>query len=84
MTAPSYEELVELNRGLANQVVRMSDTLQASARQIAADAWDKGHESGFWNGRESAGNVAGLLIGVEHAKANNPYRQPVETFGDDN
>ena len=88
-TAPTYEELqaendrlTTLNRGLANQVVNMSDTLQASARQIAAEAWDKGHEDGFWNGRQSQGDTTGLLIGKEHGEANNPYRKPVETFGD--
>jgi hypothetical protein len=92
MTAPTYEELLAenerlttLNRGLANQVVNMSDTLQASARQITADAWGKGHEDGFWNGRMSSHATAleAELIGKEHAEANNPYRQPVETFGAD-
>lgn len=77
MSAPTYEELQATNRGLANQIVNMTDTLQASARQIAADAWDKGHEAGFWNGRESHGDVSGVLIGKEHAEATNPYRQAV-------
>lgn len=48
--------------------------LEAAAPLMFAEAWDKGHESGFWNGRESHGDVTGCLIGIEHAKAHNPYR----------
>ena len=36
-------------------------------------AWANGHESGFWNGRESAGSGYMELCGRDHAKANNPY-----------
>lgn len=45
---------------------------------VLAEAWDKGHESGFWNGRESHGDVTGCLVGVEHAEAHNPYGPPNE------
>lgn len=47
-----------------------------------ADAWDEGHEEGFWNGRLSAGMLPSEpgqmpAIGKEHAEANNPYRKDV-------
>ena len=45
-----------------------------------AAAWDEGHEAGFWNGRLSS-NDAEALTGIEHAKANNPYRSPTQERG---
>lgn len=42
-------------------------------KQVQADAWAEGHESGFWNGRHSSGSSPEGPIGVEHAKAENPY-----------
>ena len=61
------ERLTELNDGLARQIVGMSDRLQESARQIAADAWDAGVQAGH-----------DAMIGKFHA---NPHRKPVETLG---
>jgi hypothetical protein len=54
-----------------------------SSQTDLEDAWNKGHESGFWNGRQSAGSgeVAGL--GVDHAKANNPFSARVPDDGGD-
>lgn len=49
--------------------------IEAAAAHLSADAWAEGHESGFWNGRESAGCGEMLLIGIEHAEATNPYRR---------
>lgn len=43
-------------------------------KAAAADAWAEGHESGFWNGRESAGHHEMRYVGLEHAQLNNPYR----------
>ena len=40
----------------------------------AAEAWDEGHESGFWNGRLSNSD-AEALTGIDHATGNNPYRK---------
>ena len=57
------------------------DSRDVGASQTALeDAWNKGHESGFWNGRESAGSGEMKLMGADHAKAVNPYsaRAPVE------
>jgi hypothetical protein len=47
------------------------------ARLIALveQAWNDGHEAGFWNGRESAGSGEMEACGVEHAKLTNPYTQ---------
>jgi len=53
---------------------RMRRALEAVAPQLLQAAWADGHESGFWNGRESAGSEDMELCGVEHAEANNPYR----------
>ena len=47
--------------------------LEAAAPYMLATAWAAGHESGFWNGRESTGSGEMEFCGVEHAKANNPY-----------
>lgn len=47
--------------------------VEAAAPFIAAQAWDEGHESGFWNGRLSHGDPE-ALTGVEHAELSNPYR----------
>lgn len=58
-----------------------ADATTAKVSQAALeDAWNKGHESGFWNGRESAGSGEMKLVGADHAKALNPYsaRIPVE------
>lgn len=52
----------------------VADALTKAGYGKLADAWDEGHQSGFWNGRESSGNTEGLLIGAEHADAMNPYR----------
>lgn len=46
--------------------------LEAAAPHMLAQAWAAGHESGFWNGRESTGSEEMEFCGVEHAKANNP------------
>lgn len=48
--------------------------LGAAAPYMLSAAWSDGHEAGFWNGRESAGTDETGLCGVEHAKANNPYK----------
>lgn len=43
-----------------------------------AEAWDKGHESGYWNGRQSSSILPHDHegpMGIDHAKANNPYRE---------
>lgn len=48
--------------------------LEAAAPYMLARAWAAGHESGFWNGRESTGSGEMEFCGVEHAKANNPYK----------
>lgn len=65
------ERLTTLNHSLATRLVGMSDTLQASARQIAANAWDQA--------------VAAMRYPdgtpVELMTNNNPYRQPIETLG---
>lgn len=55
----------------------IATTKTHSSQTELEDAWNKGHESGFWNGRESAGNVEMKLCGVEHAKAHNPFSAPV-------
>jgi hypothetical protein len=48
--------------------------IEAAAPHLVAPAWEEGHESGFWNGRESSGSGEMAACGVEHAKLNNPYR----------
>jgi hypothetical protein len=47
--------------------------LEAAAPHLMAEAWAEGHESGFWNGRESAGHHEMRYVGLEHAQLNNPY-----------
>lgn len=50
---------------------------EALGRVVAdakSEAWYEGHESGFWNGRESAGHHEMRYVGLEHAQLNNPYR----------
>ena len=46
MSKPTYEDIVALNRQLANQLVQMSDNLQESALDIAEKAWDEGFKQG--------------------------------------
>jgi hypothetical protein len=53
---------------------RCVKAVEAAAPYMLAEAWAEGHESGFWNGRESAGSGEMELCGVEHAKVANPYR----------
>jgi hypothetical protein len=52
--------------------------LEAAGPYIAAEAWDEGHERGFWNGRLSEltapYDAPDPLIGKQDAEANNPYR----------
>ncbi|AYR00933.1 hypothetical protein PP636_gp40 [Arthrobacter phage Hestia] len=54
------------------------DILEAAAPHLMAQAWDAGHERGFWNGRLSELTVPydapDPLIGKQDAEANNPYR----------
>jgi hypothetical protein len=47
--------------------------LEAAAPHLLEQAWNEGHEAGFWNGRESAGSGEMEACGVEHAKLHNPY-----------
>lgn len=65
------ERLTAANHRLSTQLIGMSDRLQASARQIAADAWDEG----FRDGERQSGE------GDDGPKFVNPYRQPKETLG---
>jgi hypothetical protein len=56
----------------------MRAALEEAAPYIAAEAWDEGHERGFWNGRLSQltapYDAPDPLIGKQDAEANNPYR----------
>jgi hypothetical protein len=57
----------------SNQAIAVLEALAAAAPFIKHGAWLEGHESGFWNGRASAGSGEMAHSGVEHAKVNNPY-----------
>jgi hypothetical protein len=57
----------------SNQAIAVLDALAAAAPFIKHEAWLEGHQSGFWNGRASAGSGEMAHVGVEHAKVNNPY-----------
>lgn len=65
----------------ADQAMRkVAESLVPVLQQAKAQAWDEGHEEGFWNGRLSAGMLPSEpgqmpLIGKEHAEAKNPYRE---------
>jgi hypothetical protein len=61
-----------LQRG-GHEAIAVLDALAAAAPFIKHGAWLEGHESGFWNGRASAGSGEMAHGGVEHAKVNNPY-----------
>lgn len=65
------ERLTAANHRLSTHLIGMSDTLQASAREIAAKAWDEGFVDGERQGGE----------GDDGPKFTNPYRQPKETLG---
>lgn len=66
------ERLTNLNHRLSGQIIGMSDRLQASAREIAAKAWDDGFTA----------------CGGEHTRQRkdpshpitriNPHRQPLD------
>lgn len=64
--------------GLARNVWlgNLKTILEAAAPHLMAAAWADGHESGFWNGRESAGSGEMAAVGIEHEKIANPYRKP--------
>lgn len=49
------------------------DVLHSHGYGDAWNAYNIGHQDGFWNGRETAGNTEMTLAGVEHAKHHNPY-----------
>lgn len=68
------ERLTELNDGLANQIVRMSTTLESSRRELLAIGWDAAVKEA--DRRWQIGHVsAGILI------MDNPYRQPLDLLG---
>lgn len=66
---PSYEELVQRNRRLANKIVRMGDefqtTLRTEIRKAKVSVWDEGAEHGVFLGENG--------LGLE--PADNPYRE---------
>jgi hypothetical protein len=66
-----WEDLGSLTRAAYRSKARAA--LEAAAPHMLAEAWDEGHEDGFWNGRLSHGDTE-ALTGIEHAKATNPYR----------
>ena len=69
------ERLTVANHRLSTHLIGMSDTLQASAREIAAKAWDEGRASvalDFLKPMDESGI---------RESTPNPYRQPKETLG---
>ena len=67
------ERLTAVNHRLSTHLIGMSDTLQASAREIAAKAWDEGFKQG--------GPMHDVNYDDPGAHTRNPYRQPRETLG---
>ena len=70
------ERLTAANHRLSTHLIGMSDTLQASAREIAAKAWDEGCEALLLDRLNPAGEH-----GIRDLPPN-PYRSPKETLGE--
>ena len=64
------ERLTAANHRLSTHLIGMSDTLQASAREIAAKAWDEGFKQG--------GPMHDVNYDDPNAHTRNPYRQSEE------
>ena len=56
------------------RIAKATAALLPIIREAQAEAWAEGHESGFWNGRESSGHHEMRYVGLEHAQLNNPHR----------
>lgn len=53
----------------------LAENREEAIAEAKFDAWRRGHESGFWNGRQSAGHGEMKLVGIEHGNKANPHRQ---------
>lgn len=61
------ERLTAANHRLSTHLIGMSDTLQASAKEIAAKAWDEGYKQG--------GPMHDVNYDDPDAHTRNPYRE---------
>jgi hypothetical protein len=68
------ERLTTLNDRLSKQVIGMSDRLDASRRELLATGWDEAVNEADRRWQIGAASTSIL-------KADNPYRQPIDTLG---
>lgn len=74
LTTPAHGHATS-ERNDMGAAIGMSDTLPASAREIAAKAWDEGRESFALDLLKPTNE-----IGIRES-TRNPYRQPSEALG---
>lgn len=68
------EHLTKVNEGLAKQVLRAADVLEAGRRELLATGWDAACD------RASADLTDAAPDYGQTVKADNPYRRPVPDF----
>lgn len=80
-------ELEEKVLTLSTHIAGMADRFNAEMRPHLRNAWMRGHNSGFWNGRASATRLSAAAVdglseaekfGLEHGLAECPYIETTE------